>query len=101
MENQKTKEQEERFIAWTLARDDDWWEEGHGHFSIWDFRIIQEFFKEEITNALNQERELKEEFKQKLNVYDISSGGIDDDNEMLIALIKDCREFLTKLEGKE
>lgn len=49
-------EQEKRFLEWVKARDDDWWED-EARISIWDFRIMQEFFKEEITNALNQQRE--------------------------------------------
>jgi hypothetical protein len=39
-----------------------------------------------------------QEFKEKLNQYDISSGSIDDDNTMLINLIKDARDFITIVE---
>lgn len=37
------QEQEKRFLEWVKARDDDWWED-EARISIWDFRIMQEFF---------------------------------------------------------
>lgn len=37
-------------------------------------------------------------FREKLNVYTISSGAIDDDNSMLINLIEDSKEFVDSLE---
>ena len=40
------KKLEAEFIKWAEARDDDWWEKGEGHFSVWDVRIMLEFFKE-------------------------------------------------------
>lgn len=62
LENGEVIEQEKRFLEWVKARDDDWWDEEYdgdksSRLSIWDFRVMQEFFKEEITNALNQQRE--------------------------------------------
>ena len=57
--------QERRFIAWALARDDDWWEEGNGHISIWDFRIMQDFFDEELQLQREQIRGyLKEQYDE-------------------------------------
>lgn len=46
---------------------------------------------------MSKTQELKEkikEFSQQLNVYDVSSGAIDDGNSMLIALIKESRGFV-------
>ena len=40
------QEQEGRFLKWVEARDDDWWED-QARISIWDFRIMQEFFLED------------------------------------------------------
>lgn len=48
---------EKRFINWALARDDDWWEEGQGHISIWDVRVMLGFFKEENSHLLSQIKE--------------------------------------------
>lgn len=50
---------EQKFIKWAEARDDDWWENGQGHFSIWDFRIILDFFLPEISQErLEAKREI-------------------------------------------
>jgi hypothetical protein len=35
-----------------------------------------------------------ERFEEKVNQYDISSDGIDDDNSMLKGLIEECRKLL-------
>lgn len=48
--------QERRFIAWVEARDDDWWEDQE-RISIWDFRIMQDFFKEDFKSLLQEIRE--------------------------------------------
>ena len=58
---------EKRFIVWALSRDDDWWEEGQGHVSIWDIRIMIDFFKEELSFLLHQSYEQgKRNGKQKM-----------------------------------
>lgn len=54
-------------------------------------------FDHALTKARDEEREKLYEFEQKVNQYDISSDGIDDDNEMLKRLIVDCRELLKLL----
>jgi hypothetical protein len=106
---EREKEQEKRFIAWANSRDDDWWEDGQ-RFGIWDFRIMQEFFKEDYRLTLQQTREAviaevefqAKQFNEKVNIYDMSSGAIDDDNKMLMGLIKDSRIFIktiTQLKG--
>lgn len=53
---------EKKFITWALARDDDWWEEGQGHISIWDVRVMLDFFKQELQS---QRKELVEEIKER------------------------------------
>lgn len=47
--NQPTlaQEMEKRFVKWAEARDDVWWEEGQGHISIWDVRVMLDFVAEE------------------------------------------------------
>src|SRR3989337_3325766 len=66
--NPQTKQQweeiEKRFIAWALARDDDWWEEGQGHISIWDVRIMLDFFKQELHTAKQEVLQEVEEMVQ-------------------------------------
>lgn len=53
------KKLEAEFIKWAEARDDDWWEKGEGHISIWDVRVILEFFH-------SQQLELLEKIKKWL-----------------------------------
>ena len=47
---------EERFIKWAEARDDDWWED-QARIDIWDFRIMLDFFKDELAEAEKKGRE--------------------------------------------
>lgn len=55
------QEQEKRFLEWVKARDDDWWED-EARISIWDFRVMQEFFNEDLFNTLTEfEREIRED----------------------------------------
>ncbi len=44
------KDIEKRFIQWAQSRDDDWWENGQGHICIWDFRIMLDFFQQELSS---------------------------------------------------
>lgn len=62
--NKSLEEQEKRFLKWVETRDDDWWED-QARISIWDFRIMQDFFKEEIDSSLAQyKREIREKIKK-------------------------------------
>lgn len=55
------QEQEKRFLEWVKARDDDWWED-EARISIWDFRVMQEFFNKDLLTTLTEfDREIKEE----------------------------------------
>lgn len=57
------QEQEKRFLKWVESRDDDWWED-EARISIWDFRVMQEFFNEDLLTTLTEfERETKERIK--------------------------------------
>ena len=42
------------FIKWAESRDDDWWEDGEGHISIWDVRVMFDFIKEELNAFYHQ-----------------------------------------------
>lgn len=55
------QKQEERFIEWVKARDDDWWED-QARISIWDFRVMQEFFLEELKTIEERAREEERRF---------------------------------------
>lgn len=48
---------EKEFIAWAEARDDDWWENGT-RISIWDFRVMLDFFLPKLAQA-EQEGQIK------------------------------------------
>lgn len=49
--NSTQNDMEKRFVTWALARDDDWWQEGHGAVSIWDVRIMLDFMVKELADA--------------------------------------------------
>lgn len=72
-EKLNSKEQEKRFLEWVNARDDDWWED-EARISIWDFRIMKEFFNEDFEQALSdaikygEEKALRELENEYLNV---------------------------------
>lgn len=62
------KQIEEKFMEWVKERDDDWWEDGQGHFSIWDVRVMIDFIQH-ILNLKEIERQKNiDEFNKKLNV---------------------------------
>lgn len=64
-ENMNTQKQatiEERFIKWAEARDDDWWED-QARISIWDFRIMNDFFKEELDSLAQEVEKMFEEYQ--------------------------------------
>jgi len=52
------KKLEAEFIKWAEARDDDWWEKGEGHISIWDVRVILEFFRSQQLELLEKVKEI-------------------------------------------
>lgn len=70
--NSQDKDQEERFLEWAEARDDDWWDNGTGAISIWDFRIMQDFIKEELSSREKEIEGLKktENFQEDQSVSD-------------------------------
>lgn len=50
------KNWEKRFMDWVSQRDDDWWEDQQ-RISIWDIRVVKEFFDIEKVHAVAEERE--------------------------------------------
>jgi len=65
-EKLNSKEQEKRFLEWVNARDDDWWED-EARISIWDFRIMKEFFNEDFEQALSDAIKYGREMKPEPN----------------------------------
>ena len=106
----KEQEQEKRFLEWVKARDDDWWDEAYdgdesSRISIWDFRVMQEFFREEVNRA---REEVVEEFRDEIDMLDRSMDErktfkeqqiINETKGYLIALY-DLRNILDELKQK-
>lgn len=53
VEEENKSEQEKRFMDWVNERDDDWWEDGQ-RISVWDFRVMQEFFLDDLKQNLKE-----------------------------------------------
>lgn len=85
------QEQEKRFLEWVKARDDDWWED-EARISIWDFRVMQEFFNKDLLTTLTEfEREITERIKGLQFVYEHQWFGSDD-----LRVCEKCGEQIKK-----
>lgn len=71
------KDQEKRFLKWVNSRDDDWWED-QARIDIWDFRVMQDFFNEDFTQALSQSKKdvIEEIKKMKRKEFKLIPGGV-------------------------
>lgn len=103
--NNKLEEIEKDFIKWAEDRDDDWWENGNGHFSIWDFRIMADFFLPRIEQAysLGKEEGVREGEEEhiravlrRININESNAYPIIDESESL----KDVKESLINRLGQ-
>ena len=79
---------EKRFIKWAEERDDDWWENEQERISIWDFRIMFDFFKEEFSQQRTQERK---------RILDLMDGIVFDSNKKNSEQFKEFEKLMDSL----